>query len=431
MSNGFPGNRPVFDRRRVLKTMGAAAATLAAPAVIRPGYAAAPSIKLGAPIHRTGIGASYGRWYERAATAAIKRVNDAGGINGLPLELIVEDDGTDPKRGTELMEKFATEYKTDLVFAHLFSHVVAACAPRAGELKIPYVVCSETSLLGSGGGNRYVLQPAITDVRAQVKAMAPWIASTLGKKVTMIIPDYAFGHNHRDFFGPAIKEQGGEVTTIIAIPPTETSFTRYLPQIPLDSDVIYHVMVGPAVLTFVKELGEFLGDQHPALFGYIDSLEAVDLATPQLEFLDGSYFWEAYPRYAQADQADFDKTYREAVGIDQNGASTADPKDISTASHMFSVWESVFAIKTAMEACNYKGPDQKKDFIAAMEGLGDMAASLEHPQGKKVFDGKLHQVFGEQHISQVKGGKLDVVHTTSIDDGRYAAADVDYTKMAF
>ena len=30
--------------------------------------------------------------------------------------------------------------------------------------------------------------------------MAPWIAANLGKKVTMIFPDYAFGYDHRDFF---------------------------------------------------------------------------------------------------------------------------------------------------------------------------------------------------------------------------------------
>ena len=58
-------------------------------------------------------------------------------------------------------------------------------------------------------------------------------------------------------------------------------FTRYFPQIPADTEVLYHVMVGPAVLTFVKELGEFYGSNRPQLFGFIDSLEAVDLGQPR------------------------------------------------------------------------------------------------------------------------------------------------------
>jgi branched-chain amino acid transport system substrate-binding protein len=417
-----------LPRRQVLKTLGGAALVLSAPAVIRPGFAQDGTIKLGAPIHRTGIGASYGRWYERTASAAVKLVNEMGGINGRMVELIVEDDGTDPKRGTEVIEKFAAEYKVDAVFGHLFSNVVAAAAPRAGELNMPYFICSEASLLGAGKLNRYTFQPGITDVRSQVTAMAPWIASTVGKKVTMIFPDYNFGHDHRDFFTSAIAAQGGEVIAKIAVPPTETSFTRYLPQIPPSTEVIYHVMVGPAVLTFVKELGDYLGSQRPEIFGFIDSLEAVNFNTPQLGFLEGTYFWEAHPRYAQANQSEADKFYRERVGVDASGASLSDPKDISTYSHMFSCWETLFVMKKAMELANYKGPESRKDFVTAMETISEIPEGREHPQGAKRFNGKMHQVFGSQNISKVVDGKLKVVHTTSIEDGLYDS-DVDYTKM--
>jgi len=125
------------------------------------------------------------------------------------------------------------------------------------------------------------------------------------------------------------------VVAKIAVPPSETSFTKYFPQIPRDTEVIYHVMVGPAVLTFVKELGEFFGPSRPEIFGFIDSLEAVDIASPGLEFLEGTYFWEGMPRYAQENQSSHDKLYREAVGVDANGASTSDAKDVATFAHMF------------------------------------------------------------------------------------------------
>ena len=90
-----------------------------------------------------------------------------------------------------------------------------ASAPRAGELKIPYFVVSEGYHVASGKLNRYVFQPGITDVRAQVTAMASYITDKLGKKVTMIIPDYIFGYNHRDFFSETAKAQGGEVNAVI------------------------------------------------------------------------------------------------------------------------------------------------------------------------------------------------------------------------
>ena len=38
--------------------------------------------------------------------------------------------------------------------------------------------------------------------------MAPWVAANLGKKVTMIFPDYAFGYDHRDYFSAGDEGAG-------------------------------------------------------------------------------------------------------------------------------------------------------------------------------------------------------------------------------
>ncbi len=284
--------------------------------------------------------------------------------------------------------------------------------------------------MASGILNRYTLQPGITDVKSQVQAMAPFVTKNLGKKVTMIFPDYAFGYNHRDFFSAAVEANGGQVLAKIAIPPTETSFTKYFAQIPRDTEVIYHVMVGPAVLTFVKEMGEFFGPSHPEIFGFLDSLEAVDLATPGLDFLEGSYFWEGMPRYVQPGQSEFATFYREKVGLDENGAAVDDPKDVSTNSHMFACWETLHVIKAGMEAAGYAGPKDRPALIEAVEAMSIMPRSRAHPQGPKVFNGKTHQVFGEQYISQMSGGKLVVQEVTPIEAGFYPD-EVDYTKQPF
>ena len=423
--------KTVTTRRGALKTLTAGMAGAASmPLWARYTYAqTAEPIRIGFQQHSTGIGAAYGRWYGRTTAAAARVINEAGGINGRPVEVIAEDDGTDPKRGAEVVEKFATQHNCDVAFGTLFSHVVIGSAPRAGELKIPYFVVSEGHHVASGMLNRYTLQPGITDVKSQVQAMAPYVSQNLGKKVTMVFPDFAFGHDHRDFFTAAIEAQGGEVLEHIAIPPTETSFTKDFPKIPRETEVLYHVMVGPAVLTFVKELGEFFGPSAPPLFGFIDSLEAVDIASPGLEFLEGTYFWEGNPRYAQADQSEHDKFFRAAVGVDDNGASISDPKDISTYAHMFGCWETLHVIKAGMEASGYAGPGDRAALIEAVEAMTDMPESQAHPQGAKRFNGKTHQVFGHQYISRVEGGKLVKVHTTSIEDTLYPD-EVDYTTQA-
>ncbi|WP_370455046.1 ABC transporter substrate-binding protein [uncultured Ruegeria sp.] len=424
-----------ISRRNTLLGLGAGASALAAGGVLPGslGFAQAQSsapIKIGFQKHATGIGAAYGRWYDVATNAAAARINEMGGINGRPVEIITEDDATDPGRGAEVLEKFANQHEVDVAFGTLFSHVVIGSAPRAGELKLPYFVVSEGHHVASGMLNRYTLQPGITDVKSQVISMAPFVADNLGKKVTMIYPDFAFGHDHRDFFSEAIEAQGGEVVAKIAIPPTETTFTRYFPNIPRETEVIYHVMVGPAVLTFVKEMGEFFGPSRPEIFGFIDSLEAVDVQSPGLEFLEGTYFWEGMPRYKQANESEGAAAYRAAVGVNDSGAAIDDPSNVATYAHMFGCWETMHIIKAGMEAANYQGPANRSKLIEAVEAMTAMPESIEHPQGEKVFNGKTHQAFGKQYISKVGDGRLDVVHTASIEDGLYED-EVDYTTQSF
>ena len=163
-------------------------------------------------------------------------------------------------------------------------------------------------------------------------------------------------------------------------------------------------MVGPGVLTFVREMGEFFGSNRPELFGFIDSLEAVDIASPGLEFLEGSYFWEAFPRYADGYPTPAALSYRDHVGVNEAGASVSDPKDVSTYSHMFGCWETLFVIKSAVEQSGYRtaSADDKAALIETLESFQSFDEGIEHPQGSKRFVGQFDQCFGQQFISRVR-----------------------------
>ena len=86
------------SRRAAIKTLAATTA-LAAAASTMPLFGrygqvqSSEPIKIGFQVHRTGIGAAYGRWYDRTTKAAVKKINDEGGINGRPVEIVAEDDG--------------------------------------------------------------------------------------------------------------------------------------------------------------------------------------------------------------------------------------------------------------------------------------------------------------------------------------------------
>ena len=136
------------------------------------------------------------------------------------------------------------------------------------------------------------------------------------------------------------------------------------------------------------------------------------------------------PRYAQPNQTEYDKYYRAAIGVDDNGASISDPSDVSTYAHMFGCWETLHVIKAGMEAAGYQGAGDRSKLIEAVEAMTAMPESQAHPQGEKMFNGKTHQVFGPQYISKVEGGRLVVQHKTSLEDGYYPD-EVDYTTQSF
>ncbi len=96
---------------------------------------------------------------------------------------------------------------------------------------------------------------------------------------------------------------------------------------------------------------------------------------------------------------------------------------------MFGCWETLYVIKKAMEDADYRSPDDRVKLVEATEALTEFAEGPEHPQGRKIFDGRIHQCFGIQNISKVEDGKLKVVHKTSIEDGLYEP-EGDYRDQA-
>jgi len=77
-ANRAGAKRAAATRRKVLKGLSAAAGGAALsdllPTPIRYFEARAASpIKIGFQVHRTGIGAAYGRWYEQTTNAARSR----------------------------------------------------------------------------------------------------------------------------------------------------------------------------------------------------------------------------------------------------------------------------------------------------------------------------------------------------------------------
>src|SRR5216117_573850 len=117
-------------RRRFLGlaagTAGAFGAAMLVPAPWREAFGQAKPYKIGTLQPLTGAAAAGGRMALVGTELAVSRINRAGGINGRPVELIVEDYQSRPDAGRRKAEKLATEDKVDAHEGGFLSNVCLA-----------------------------------------------------------------------------------------------------------------------------------------------------------------------------------------------------------------------------------------------------------------------------------------------------------------
>jgi ABC-type branched-subunit amino acid transport system substrate-binding protein len=104
-----------------------------------------PSIRIGAlaPLTRPGL-VEAGQHLLAGLELAARDVNDVGGIQGKPIELIVRDTAGDPQRATEAVDELARLGVAALV-GEYHSVVARAAAARAETLGLPFL-CSSAVL---------------------------------------------------------------------------------------------------------------------------------------------------------------------------------------------------------------------------------------------------------------------------------------------
>jgi branched-chain amino acid transport system substrate-binding protein len=73
--------------------------------------ASAEPIKIGAIVSLTGTYAGLGEPEKKTIEMEVKRINEAGGINGRPVEVIIEDDGTDETKAVAAASKLIEQDK--------------------------------------------------------------------------------------------------------------------------------------------------------------------------------------------------------------------------------------------------------------------------------------------------------------------------------
>ena len=110
---------------------------VAALAVALPSYAklAGKTVKLGAIYSITGKGAEWGEHSKIATDIAVEEINAAGGIGGVPVEVLMTDTGTEVGQAISLARRLILEDKVLAVLGPCFSSEFEALAPQLERLR--------------------------------------------------------------------------------------------------------------------------------------------------------------------------------------------------------------------------------------------------------------------------------------------------------
>ena len=93
-------------------------------------------VRIGAIVPSSGPFAEWGIGNTIALEMLEKQINDAGGLNGRLLDIVIEDDGADPAQSANLLRKLAGTDKVLAIAGPLTSSAAEVAFPIANGMKI-------------------------------------------------------------------------------------------------------------------------------------------------------------------------------------------------------------------------------------------------------------------------------------------------------
>ncbi len=168
---------------------------------------AAEPIKIGAVLPFSGGVELYGKQAKLGIDLAAKEINAGGGILGRPVEVIYEDDKTDPAAALDAAHKLIERDGVLAVIGPITSRNLDAIVPVAESLKTPLLYATNYE---GGKCSRYMF--AFSTVPNQELAqLLPYMNKTAGNTYFMLGADRAWPHNMFAAAEPMIDKLGGHV----------------------------------------------------------------------------------------------------------------------------------------------------------------------------------------------------------------------------
>jgi branched-chain amino acid transport system substrate-binding protein len=199
------------DRRQLL---AGAAALAASGAFSNIASAQGAPIRIGTLTPLTGSGGPYGPAMVKAVKAVVDEVNAAGGVLGRKIELVSEDDQTNPEAGVRAARKLIDVDKVSAILGTWASSVTTAVAPLCWESKTFLCTTSGADSITQLPHQGYLIrtQPNTT---LQGRKFGEFCVAEKAKRIFFLTPQTPFAKSQFDNIALAAKAGGGEAATLI------------------------------------------------------------------------------------------------------------------------------------------------------------------------------------------------------------------------
>ena len=203
---------------------GLAVALMAGPA------AAQDTIKIGVTQPLTGAFAASGNYVAQGARIAEEEINKAGGVLGKKLQLLIEDNKSNPTEAVATAEKLINSDKVPVLMGAWSSTLTLAVMPKLEEYKVPMLVETSSSGKITTSGNPYIFRISPTS-EMEAKAFAPLFKNMNIKKADFLATNNDFGLGASKEFSQAAKDNGVAVGVMETMDPKATDFSAQLAKI--------------------------------------------------------------------------------------------------------------------------------------------------------------------------------------------------------
>ena len=169
--------------------------------------AAQESIKVGVIQPLTGAFAASGNYVANGAKIAADEINAKGGVLGKKLELVIEDNKSNPTEAAAVAEKLIVRDKVPVMMGAWGSGFTLAIMPKLMEYKVPMLVETSSSSKITTSGNPYIFRIAPpSEVEAAVFAK---IVKKIGiHKADFLVVNNDWGRGTADEFSKVLKDNG-------------------------------------------------------------------------------------------------------------------------------------------------------------------------------------------------------------------------------